>query len=255
LKITFLGTGTSQGVPLIACECPVCQSDDPRDNRLRSSVMIEINKTIIIIDAGTDFRQQMLREKVRHIDAVLITHGHKDHIGGLDDIRAFNYVTGKPVDIYASQETEIDIRRELYYAFSSQQYPGIPRINIRQVDLKPFQLNGINILPLDISHHFLSILGYKIEDFTYITDCSTIPDETMSSIYKTRILVINALRKTEHISHLSLSQALDLIEKIQPEKAYITHLSHLMGKHGDVSKELPENVELAYDGLRVTTDH
>lgn len=251
MKITFLGTGTSQGVPLIACECPVCQSDDSRNNRLRSSILVESDDTCIVIDAGPDFRQQILRENVRKLDAVLITHGHKDHIGGLDDVRAFNYITKEAINVYASRESMNDIKRDLYYAFSDSQYPGIPRINVQLVDKDPFHINKLEIIPFEVSHHFLSILGYRIEDFTYITDCRTISERSLSIIHKTRILVINALRKTEHISHMNLSQALELIEKIEPERAYITHISHLMGKHEDVSKELPDNVELAFDGLRI----
>ncbi len=253
MEVTFLGTGTSQGVPLIGCECPVCQSDDFRDNRLRSSVMISTGEKVFIIDAGPDFRQQMLRERVVHIDAVLITHGHKDHIGGLDDVRAFNYLSGQPIDVYSSKQSATDIRRDLFYVFSAHQYPGIPRINIHQVGNKPFDIQGIEVIPLDISHHFLNILGFRIAGLTYITDCRTIPGHTLSKILNTKILVINALRKTPHISHLSLGQALKIIDKVKPEKAYITHLSHKMGKHEEVSHELPENVELAYDGLRIVT--
>jgi phosphoribosyl 1,2-cyclic phosphate phosphodiesterase len=254
LKITFLGTGTSQGVPLIACDCQVCQSDDPRDKRLRSSVMIEDNGTSIIIDAGPDFRQQMLREEVRKVDALLITHGHKDHIGGLDDIRAFNYISGKPVDVYASATTNTDIRRDLYYVFRENKYPGIPKINL--IDVKEnnqFKIRDIEVMPIKVSHHFLDILGFRIGDFTYITDCRTLPASSIEKVMNTKVLVINALRKREHISHLNLSQALEIIDMTKAKKAYITHISHQMGKHDVVSRELPGNVELAYDGLKVMT--
>ena len=254
MKITFLGTGTSQGVPLIACDCHVCQSDDPRDKRLRSSVMIEDNGTNIIIDAGPDFRQQMLREDVRKVDALLITHGHKDHIGGLDDIRAFNYVSGKPMDVYASAQTNLDIKRDLYYVFTENRYPGIPKINLIDVaENHPFKVRGFEVLPIKVSHHFLDILGFRIGDFTYITDCRTLPASSIEMAMNTRILVLNALRKREHISHLNLEQALEIIEKTKANKAYITHISHQMGRHDEVSKELPAHVELAYDGLKIVT--
>jgi phosphoribosyl 1,2-cyclic phosphate phosphodiesterase len=214
--------------------------------------MIENNGTTIIIDAGPDFRQQMLREDVRKVDALLITHGHKDHIGGLDDIRAFNYISGGPMDVYASVQTKIDIRRDIYYVFGDNKYPGIPKINL--IDVKehhPFRVRDIEVLPFKVSHHFLDILGFRIGDFTYITDCRTLPVSSIDKIMNSKLLVINALRKRDHISHLNLAQALEIIEVTKAKKAYITHISHQMGKHVYVSKELPDNVELAYDGLKV----
>ena len=247
MKITFLGTGTSQGVPVIACKCEVCCSTDKNDKRLRSSVLIEIENQIFVIDAGPDFRQQMLRKNVQKLDAILLTHEHKDHIGGLDDVRAFNFVMKKPSEIYAEKRVHEAIKREYAYVFAKFKYPGIPQMNLHEIDETPFLINNIKIEPLRVYHHKLPILGFKIGNFAYITDTNSIPDK--KKLYKLDILVINALRKEKHISHFNLHEALDLINEVKPKKAYLTHISHLMGKHEITGKELPENVFLAYDGL------
>ena len=249
MKITFLGTGTSQGVPVIACECATCQSDDKHDKRLRSSVMIEDEDKTIVIDTGPDFRQQMLREKVKDITAILFTHEHKDHIAGLDDIRAFNYIHKRPMEIYADARVEKALRREYAYVFAEDKYPGIPEMNVHIIDNKDFYIEDIKIIPIRLMHYKLPIFGFRIKDFTYITDTNYISDEEKEKIKGTKVLVVNALRKKKHISHFNLEEALALIDEIKPERAYLTHISHLMGKQTDIEKELPENVFFAYDGL------
>ena len=252
LKITFLGTGTSQGIPLIACTCSVCTSTDPYDNRLRTSVLIEDELTTVVIDSGPDFRQQLLRAKVMKLDGLVFTHEHKDHIAGMDDIRAFNYIHKKPVDIYATQDVQQAIRREFHYVFAEKKYPGIPELQLHTIENHPFEVGTINFQPILVKHFLLDVFGYRIGDFTFITDAKTIPEEEVKKVEGTKILVVNALRKEEHVSHFTLQEALDFIKRINPEKAYLVHLSHQMGKHADINKELPANVECAYDGLTLT---
>lgn len=247
MKITFLGTGTSQGVPVIACKCDVCCSNDSKDKRLRSSVLLEIENQTFVIDAGPDFRQQMLRENVQTLDAILITHEHKDHVGGLDDVRAFNYVMKKPSDIYAEKRVHESIKREYSYVFAELKYPGIPKMNLHEIKENPFQVNNIKIEPIRVFHNKLPILGFKIRNFAYITDANKIPDK--EKLKNLDVLVINALRKKKHISHFCLKGALKLIKELKPKKAYLTHISHLMGEHKIIEKELPKNVFFAYDGL------
>ncbi len=251
MKLTFLGTGTSQGVPVIACNCEVCKSKDKKDKRLRSSVMINIDDKVIVIDSGPDFRQQMLRENVLKLDALLLTHGHKDHVAGLDDVRAFNYLQRKAIDVYAREDVHEIIKNEFSYAFAVDKYPGVPEINLHIVENKQFEVAGIKILPIEVQHYKLKIFAYRIGDLTYITDANKITEKELSKVYGSKILVINALRKTPHISHFNLQEALKIIDLISPDKAYITHISHLMGLHKLVTKELPPNVELAYDGLKI----
>ena len=251
MKITFLGTGTSQGVPVIACECEVCKSTDAKDKRLRSSVMIETHGNIIVIDTGPDFREQMLRAKVKHLDAVLLTHAHKDHVAGLDDVRAFNYVQKKAIDLYALDDVNIAIRNEFSYAFAIYKYPGVPEINLHSIENKPFKINHIDVSPIEVMHYGLKILGYRIGNFTYITDANFISEEELEKIKGSKVVVLNALRKKKHVSHFSLNEAIAVLERIQPECAYLTHVSHMMGFHEEVQKELPDFIKFAYDGLNI----
>ncbi len=254
MKITFLGTGTSQGVPVIACKCTVCTSPDKRDQRLRSSVLITIGDQNLIIDTGPDFRQQMLVNKVDHLDAVLITHGHKDHIGGLDDIRAFNYVHKGAVDVYAADDVHEDIKRDFYYAFAEHKYPGVPEINLHTIHNHPFLVGTTLVIPVEVQHHHLKVFGFRIGNFAYITDTSYISPESMAKLLNLDILVINALRIKSHISHFSLGEALEVIEKLKPKKSYLTHISHKLGLYAEVEKQLPESVYQAYDGLQILTE-
>ncbi len=249
LKVTFLGTGTSQGVPVIACKCAICTSLDPRDNRLRTSILVEDDNTTIVIDSGPDFRQQLLRAKVLKLDGLVFTHEHKDHIAGMDDIRAFNYICKKPVDIYATKEVQSALHREFHYAFDEIKYPGVPELNLHTIENKPFDVGTIHLEPILVKHFMLDVFGYRINDFTYITDAKTISDKEKLKVKGSKVLVINALRKENHVSHFTLTEALNFIKEINPDKAYLTHLSHQMGLHEELSKELPSNVEIAFDGL------
>lgn len=250
MRITFLGTGTSQGVPIIACACEVCTSDDPRDNRLRCSVLIEKDDKRIVIDSGPDFRQQMLRAKVQNLDAVVFTHEHKDHLAGLDEVRAFNWIHGgKPFPIYATEQVQRAIRREYAYIFETPPYPGIPKIDIHTIDTTPFSAQGIDLIPVEVFHHKLPVLGFRVDGFVYITDANRIDESERRKIRGADVIVLNALRREEHISHFTLQEAIDLVGDLQPKMAYFTHLSHQMGKHADVESELPSNIRIAYDGL------
>lgn len=251
MKLTFLGTGTSQGIPIIACKCPVCLSTDKRDKRLRTSVLIEVDGKNIVIDSGPDFRYQMLRAKVEQLDAILFTHEHKDHTAGLDDVRAFNWVNKKAVDIYAEKRVQASLKQEFAYAFAEFRYPGIPQLNLFDVENEVFEINGTSILPIRVRHFRLPVYGYRIGDLVYITDANFISAEEKEKLKGAKVLVLNALRKEKHISHFTLSEALKLIAEVKPEKAYLTHFSHQIGFHKDVSKELPDNVFMAYDGLEV----
>lgn len=251
MKVTFLGTGTSQGIPVIACNCEVCQSIDLRDKRLRTSIMISSENTNLVIDTGPDFRQQMLREKVKTLDGVVFTHEHKDHIAGMDDIRAFNYVHKKDMNIYASADVQKALHREFHYVFANKKYPGVPRVKLHSINDDPFMVGDIELIPINVLHYMMPVKGFRINDFSYITDAKTIPEKEFEKLKGTKILVINALRKTAHVSHFNLEEALQMIERIKPQKAYLTHLSHLMGLHSELEKELPENVEIAVDGLTV----
>lgn len=253
MTITFLGTGTSQGVPVIACECPVCLSADKKDKRLRSSILIEIDGKTLVVDTGPDFRYQMLREKVKHLDAILFTHEHKDHVAGLDDIRAFNYKQKAAIPIYANQRVIKALEREFYYIFSSLHYPGIPQVHIHEITNDAFTLDeNIEIIPIEVQHFKLPVLGFRINDFTYITDAKTVDDSEFEKIRGTQILVVNALQREKHISHFTLSEAISFAQKVNAKETYFTHISHLLGKHCDVSNELPGGISLAYDGLKLT---
>ena len=252
MKVTFLGTGTSQGVPVITCECEVCKSADKHDKRLRVSVLLEVDKQVILIDTGPDFRYQMLRADVKKLDAVLYTHEHKDHVAGLDDVRAFNYKQQAEVDIYAHQRVQNALKREFHYIFSGDNYPGIPRLRLNNIiEGEPFQAAGIDIIPISVMHHQLPVFGFRIGDFTYITDAKIISPQEKEKIKGSKILVINALQKEKHISHFTLNEALEFAAEIGANKTYLTHISHKLGAHAEVSKQLPEGVFLAYDGLEL----
>jgi phosphoribosyl 1,2-cyclic phosphate phosphodiesterase len=254
LKITFLGTGTSQGVPVITCNCEVCQSDDHRNNRLRVSILIETADKTIVIDSGPDFRYQMLRAKVKDLDAILFTHEHKDHVAGLDDIRPFNYLLHKNIDIFATTGVQEALKREFSYIFSDVKYPGLPQIELHTIDQDPFFIGQTEIIPLAIMHYKLPILGFRIGDFTYITDAKTISEETIDKVRGTKILIINALQRQPHISHFTLDEAIDFAQKIGAEQTYFTHISHNLGLHEEVEKELPAGMKLAYDGLTLFSE-
>lgn len=252
MTITFLGTGTSQGVPVIACNCAVCLSSDKKDKRLRSSILVEQDSFTFVIDTGPDFRYQMLRANVQQLDAVLFTHEHKDHIAGLDDIRAFNYKQNSSLPIYAVDRVIQALKREFHYVFSDQTYPGIPQIHIHEITNRPFVIgNKFEIIPIEVMHFKLPVLGYRIGDFTYITDAKTVSDQEFEKIKGSKLLVINALQREKHISHFTLNEAIDFARKVGAEQTYLTHIGHRLGKHADVSVELPSGIQLAYDGLKV----
>lgn len=250
MRIKVLGSGTSQGIPVIACHCEVCRSDNANDQRLRSSVLIENEDKRVVIDTGPDFRQQMLREKVERLDAVVFTHEHKDHIAGLDDVRAFNFKQDEHINLYGTKEVHHALKREFHYAFAETKYPGVPLINLVEITDDPFELIGLKFIPIQVMHYKMPVLGFRIKDFTYITDANFISDEEIEKIKGTKILMLNALRRTPHISHFNLEEAIAMVQKIKPEQAYFTHISHLLGKHDEVNAELPEGIKLAYDGLR-----
>lgn len=251
MRLTFLGTGTSQGVPVIGCRCVVCSSDDPRDKRLRSSALVEVDGHRLLIDAGPDLRQQLLRAGVDDLDAVLLTHEHMDHIAGMDDLRAISFAhePPKPVDIYADAPTLQAVRRVYEYAFAEHRYPGIPEFALHTIDRSSFHVGPVAVTPVEVRHLHLPVRGFRIGGLTYITDAKTIPPAEQEKIRGSDVLVLNALRRKEHIAHLNLDEALALVEELRPARAYFTHISHWMGLHAEV--ELPPNVQLAYDGLVV----
>lgn len=254
MKVTFLGTGTSQGVPVIGCQCDVCTSVDYKDNRLRSSIYVAIEDVHIVVDTGPDFRQQMLRERINHLDAVLFTHAHKDHTAGLDDIRSYNFKQQQDIPVYGRSEVLSQIKQEFSYIFSEVKYPGIPRVELNTLTNKPFEVKGQTITPIEVMHHKLPVFGFRFGDFTYITDANYISEEEKDKVRGSKVIVLNALQKEDHISHFTLDQALELLDELKPEKAYLTHISHKLGSHFEVSKELPENVALAWDGLQLNVD-
>jgi phosphoribosyl 1,2-cyclic phosphate phosphodiesterase len=254
VKITFLGTGTSQGVPVIACDCNTCLSTDQHDKRLRTSVLIETAETTVVIDAGPDFRQQMLSEHVKKLDAIILTHEHKDHIAGLDDVRAFNYKSQDAIDIFSEERVQKVVKKEYSYVFAEYQYPGIPKMRLNPVPEHGFRVKDLTIIPVRVFHYRLPVYGFRIGNFAYITDANYIPEESKEKLYGVKYLVINALRKEKHISHFSLREAMDFAREISPKKAYITHISHQMGLHAAVSKEMPPEIMLAYDGLSFRCD-
>ena len=249
LKITFLGTGTSSGVPMIGCDCAVCTSADKKDNRLRSSILIESPNTTLVVDTGPDFRYQMLRENVKKLDAVLFTHPHKDHMAGLDDVKAYNYFLKKPIDLFADSLTEEALRRDFYYAFADTKYPGIPELNMNTITLEPFIVGDIPVTPILVWHLKMPVMGFRFGTFTYITDANKIEETEKAKIKGSDVLVLNALRKKKHISHFTLDEAIEMVLELNIPTAYFTHISHQLGTHIEISDELPSGIHLAYDGL------
>ncbi|RLD23687.1 MAG: MBL fold metallo-hydrolase [Bacteroidetes bacterium] len=250
MKVTFLGTGTSQGVPVIACTCPVCRSIDFKDKRLRSSIHLQTNSTSIIIDIGPDFRQQVLRENIPLLDAILLTHEHKDHTAGLDDVRSYNFKQNKDMPVYGRKEVLQQLQTEFGYIFSDIKYPGVPSVDLKEITNNKFSIDGLIIEPVEVMHYKLPVFGFKIGDFAYVTDAKTISETEKSKLKGLDVLVLNALQKEAHISHLTLSEAIELIKELEPKKTYLTHISHNLGLSRDILPTLPDNVHLAYDGLK-----
>ena len=251
MKLTFLGTGTSVGVPTIGCTCRVCSSTDPHDKRLRASVLVESGDTRVLVDCGPDFRQQMLGREFKKIDAVLLTHEHYDHVGGIDDLRPF--CTFGEVDVYADGNTVGDLRRRIPYCFGESKYPGVPKINLSVVEPhRPFSIGSIDVLPIQVMHGKLPILGYRFGDLVYITDMKTIRQEEMEYLKGVKILIVNALRfSPEHHSHMTVNEAMEFIRMVSPEKTYFTHMGHDIGLHEEVNRQLPDDMDLAYDGQMI----
>lgn len=252
LTITFLGTGTSSGVPMIGCNCEVCTSKNPLDKRLRSSILIETPKIAVVIDTTPDFRYQMLRAENKKLDAVLFTHPHKDHIAGLDDIRAYNYFQKKPMEVFANSLTIEALKREFNYVFAEKKYPGIPQINLNSIEsMQPFAIEDLPVIPIQVWHLAMPVIGFRFHDFTYITDANRIDREEKEKIKGSEVLVINALRKEKHISHFNLEEAVSLAIELEIPKVYLTHISHQLGKHETINQILPLHIRLAYDGLKL----
>lgn len=251
MTVTFLGTGTSQGIPVIACECPVCQSLDFHDKRLRTSIHIFIDGKSFVIDTGPDFRQQMLREKIDHLDAVIFTHEHKDHTAGMDDIRSFNFKQRKDMPIYARKQVLNQLKQEFAYIFSENKYPGVPQVALNEITNQTFEIEGIQITPIDTLHYKLPVFGFRIKNFVYVTDSNFINEKEETKMLNAEVLVINALHQSPHISHYNLQEALEVIKRVKPKQAYLVHMSHQMGLHQEVQTSLPDNVSLAHDGLKV----
>ncbi|MGN6616395.1 MAG: MBL fold metallo-hydrolase [Ilyomonas sp.] len=252
LTITFLGTGTSTGIPMIGCSCEVCASTDAKDKRLRSSILVQSDNTTIVVDTTPDFRWQMLRINNKKLDAVLFTHPHKDHVAGLDDVRAYNFFQQKPMDVYANSLTQETLMREFAYAFAEKKYPGVPQLNLITIDETPFAIGDIPVTPFVVWHYKMPVYGFRFGDFTYITDANRIEEQEKELIKGSKVIVLNALRKENHISHFTLEQAIDLVKELQIPEAYFTHISHQLGRHEVVSKSLPPNIHLAYDGLQIS---
>lgn len=250
MKITLLGTGTSQGIPVMGCGCAVCTSTNPKDNRLRTSVLIETPESTLLIDCGPDFRQQMLREKVQKIDAVLLTHDHQDHVAGMDELRSFIFKNNAPMPVFAEEYVLKRLKQLYHYAFSKNPYPGVPSYALHKITPGELHVMGFDIISIRLQHGNLPILGFRIKNFAYLTDVNFIPEESLEKLYNLDILVIDALHHKSHHSHFNIQEAIEVIGLLKPEKAYLTHISHSMGLHGEVEKELPENVFLGYDGLQ-----
>lgn len=251
MKLTLLGTGTSQGVPVIGCSCEVCASTDPRDNRLRSSAWLSDGATNIVIDVGPDFRQQMLRTSVHHLDGVLLTHEHNDHVIGLDDVRPFNFRSGHPMTVYALPRVAEQVRRRFEYVFGDP-VPGVPRIRLVEIDKDtPFHIGSVRVQPIEIIHGHLMILGFRFGDLTYLTDVKAVSENEKAKITGTKYLITSALHHREHPMHMNLSEALDFVADIAPQQAWLTHVSHQMGLAAEMNGQLPDNVTLAHDGLEI----
>jgi phosphoribosyl 1,2-cyclic phosphate phosphodiesterase len=252
LTITFLGTGTSSGVPMIGCDCPVCTSTNAKDKRLRCSILVESANTRLVVDAGPDFRYQMLRAHVKKLDAIVFTHPHKDHVAGLDDVRGFNYFMQKPMEVYANEMTQEVIIREFPYAFADTKYPGLPEINLNTIDTEPFMVGDIPIRPVLVWHLKMPVFGFRFGRFTYITDANRIDAAEKEKIKGSEVLVLNALRKEKHVSHFTLDESISLAKELQIPQTYLTHISHQLGRHNDVNKELPDGIALGYDNLQMS---
>ncbi|HUR10747.1 MAG TPA: MBL fold metallo-hydrolase [Flavitalea sp.] len=249
LTITFLGTGTSSGIPMVGCDCEVCLSTDKKDNRLRSSILVQSASTTLVVDSGPDFRYQMLRAGVRHLDGILFTHPHKDHVAGLDDVRGYNFFSGQPMHVFANEMTQEVLIREFPYAFTDMRYPGVPEITLNTIDLEPFKVGDIPVIPLQVWHLKMPVLGFRFGNFTYITDANKIDDVERIKAMNSHVLILNTLRKERHISHFTLEEGIQMSKELKAKQVYFTHLSHQMGLHEKVSKELPEDIFLAYDQL------
>jgi phosphoribosyl 1,2-cyclic phosphate phosphodiesterase len=249
LRVTFLGTGTSQGVPVINCQCKVCNSLDYRDKRLRSSIHIEVEGKSFIIDSGPDFRQQVLSNQITKLDALIFTHQHKDHIAGMDDVRGFNFSQQKDIPIYATPPVIDQLKQEFAYVFAADKYPGVPSVQVHEIQNSPFEAEGILFTPIEVLHYKLPVFGYRVKNFTYITDAKSISAREKEKIKGTEVLVLNALQHKQHLSHFTLQESLELIEELQPRQAYLTHISHNLGRHQEVNQLLPAHVKLAYDSL------
>lgn len=252
MKVTFLGTGTSQGVPVIGCECQVCKSLDFRDKRFRSSIHVEAQGVSLVVDTGPDFRMQMLRAGIKKLDAIVYTHEHKDHTAGLDDIRPYNFSQQMDMPIFGRRQVLDQIQREFSYIFSAKKYPGVPQVEPVEINENPFQINGLPITPIPVLHYKLPVLGFRFGDFSYITDANFIPDESLELLEGTEILVLNALQKESHISHFTLDEAIEMAQKIGAKQTYFTHISHRLGLHAAVERDLPTGIALGYDGLELS---
>lgn len=239
---------------MIACRCEVCMSEDHRDKRLRTSVMISCGNTNVVIDAGPDFRQQMITHGVNRLDALLITHGHKDHTGGLDDVRAFNWFQKKAMDIYARPTAQEAIKREFPYAFGENKYPGSPDFHLHLLSDEPFRVGGMEFIPIQAMHQEMPVLGFRTGDFSYLTDANRIEPDELDKMKGSKVVVLNALRREKHHSHFNLEEAVEILRHLQPEQGYLTHLSHQMGLSREIQATLPGNIFLAYDGLKITID-
>ena len=256
MQVTFLGTGTSQGVPVIGCRCAVCRSLDYRDKRLRVSVHLQVQGKSFVIDSGPDFRQQALRERIDHLDALVFTHEHKDHTAGMDDIRAYNFKQQQDMPVYAEQRVLDQLRREYAYIFAEHKYPGVPQVQTIPIlnDTETFDVQGVAFQPIRALHYKLPVLGFRVGNFTYVTDANHLSSAALDLMRGSDVIVLNALRQEKHISHFSLSEAVAVLEELAPRRAYLTHISHLLGRHREVEATLPDFIRLAYDGLRLEVE-